>query len=106
MRILLDESAPRGLKRLLAAHDVQTVAERDWTAKSNGELLELAAAKFDVFITADQAMPHQQNLTKFDLAVIILAAGRNRIATYEPLAEKLKQSVVDARKGEALRFTA
>lgn len=107
MRILLDESAPRQLKGLLPGHAVETVPEQGWTSKRNGELLTLAVAGgFDVFITPDQSMPHQQNLEAFDIAVVILAAGRNRIATYEGLAGELRRSVEGARRREASWFTA
>jgi hypothetical protein len=51
MRLLVDESLPRGPKRELAAHDVATVAEMGWAGRSNGELLELAEDDFDVFLT-------------------------------------------------------
>lgn len=54
MRILLDESAPRGLKELLPGHEVKTVPEQGWASKLNGELLGLAVAdRFDVFVTPD-----------------------------------------------------
>jgi hypothetical protein len=54
MRILLDESLPRSLREELPGHSVRTVAEMDWSAVENGELLRLAAKQFDAFITADQ----------------------------------------------------
>ena len=96
MRILLDESTPRQLKRLLPGHEVETVPERGWASKKNGELLRLAVdAGFDVFVTADAALPNQQDLSKLDLAVVVLAAGLNRMSTYETLADRFKE-VVDA----------
>jgi hypothetical protein len=54
MRLLLDESLPRGLKRHLTAHEVATVPEQRWAGKSNGEFLRLAEAEFDAFLTADK----------------------------------------------------
>lgn len=107
MRILLDESVPRELKDLLADHEVETVPERGWASKRNGELLALAVEeRFDVFVTADQSLPDQQNLATFGIAVVVLAAGLNRIATYERLADELRQSVEDATRGEARWFRA
>ena len=46
MRLLLDESLPRGLKRMLAPHDVKTVPEMGWAGKSNGDLLTRAQVEF------------------------------------------------------------
>jgi hypothetical protein len=42
--------------------DVRTVAERGWAGISNGQLLALASAEFDVFITLDRNLPFQQHL--------------------------------------------
>lgn len=101
MRVLLDESAPRGLTDLLVGHEVETAPERGWASVRNGKLLALAAgAGFDVFVTPDQSLPRQQNLTRFDIAVVVLAAGRNRMATYVRLADGLRASVKAARRGE------
>lgn len=84
MRILLDESAPRQLKQLLSGHVVETVPENGWASKRNGELLGLAVeGGFDVFVTPDANLPRQQDLSKFDIAVVVLAAGLNRMSTYE-----------------------
>ena len=47
MRILLDESLPRPLARLLPEHEVRTVAAMGWTGIRNSELLQLAAGEFD-----------------------------------------------------------
>jgi hypothetical protein len=52
--------------------DVRTVAERGWAGISNGQLLALASAEFDVFITLDRNLPFQQHLPKFAIAVILL----------------------------------
>jgi cytochrome bd-type quinol oxidase subunit 1 len=65
-----------------------------------------APAGFDVVVTPDQNLPHQQNLSAFDISVVVLASGLNRMATYEPLAERLREAVVAAQRGSALIFTA
>jgi hypothetical protein len=65
MRLLLAESRPRKLKARLASHEVRTVPEVGWAGKTNGELLRLAEQEFDVFLTADQKLPNQQNLATF-----------------------------------------
>lgn len=75
MKLLLDESLPRRLKNELSQHEVTTVPERGWAGKTNGELLKLASGSFDVFITADQGLEYQQNLTNVEIAVIVLRAN-------------------------------
>jgi len=91
VRILLDESLPRPLARLLPEHDVRTVAAMGWAGKRNGELLQLAAVDFDAVLTADQNLEHQQDLAALPIAVIVLTAPTNRIESLRPLIPTLLQ---------------
>ena len=43
-------------------HECETVRDAGYSGKGNGELLTLAEKNFDVFITIDQNIRHQQNL--------------------------------------------
>jgi len=85
VRILLDESLPRPLARLLPEHEVRTVATMGWTGRRNGELLQLAAGDFDALLTADQNLEHQQNVSALPIAVVVLVAPTNRIESLRPL---------------------
>jgi hypothetical protein len=89
VRVLLDESLPRPLAALLTGHDVRTVASVGWNGKENGELLRLAAETFDVLITADRNLEHQQNLTTLPIAVVIVVASTNRLESLAPLVPGL-----------------
>ncbi len=89
MRILLDESLPGELKAELPGPDVRTVQEAGWSGLSNGELLARAAGKFDVFVTADQNLQYQQNLSALPVAVVVLVARSNRMQDLRPLLPDL-----------------
>ena len=89
MRVLLDESLPRPLGRLLVGHAVRTVGQAGWASFKNGVLLRLAASDFDVLITADQNMEFQQNLETLPLAVVVLVAESNRLESLEPLVPQI-----------------
>ena len=65
------------------------MAEVGWSGLSNGELLQLAAERFDLFVTADQNLQYQQNLGSLPLSVGVLAARDNRLETLVPLAAQL-----------------
>jgi hypothetical protein len=52
-----------------------------WTGPENGDLLRLAAEQFDVFVTADQKLRYQQNLTGRRLAIIVLPSNQVPIVT-------------------------
>ena len=81
MRILLDESLPRRLGRAFANHEVVTVVEAGWSGVENGELLRLAATRFDLFVTADQNLQFQQNLSSLPVSVAVLIAPDSKLAS-------------------------
>ena len=89
MRILLDESLPRRLRNSFPGHEVATVAETGWSGLTNGELLQLAASRFDLFVTADQNLQYQQDLSSLPLSVAVLAARNNRLDALLPLVAQL-----------------
>lgn len=74
MRILFDNNVPLGLRAFLRGHQVLTLTEMNWSPElENGELLSKAeAVAFDVFLTADQNIRYQQNLTRRGLALVVL----------------------------------
>jgi predicted nuclease of predicted toxin-antitoxin system len=100
MKVLLDECLPKKLKRQVEADFVQTVPEAGWASKKNGELLRLAEAAFDVLLTNDQNMEHQQNLKNFDLAFVVLVAPTNDIADLEPLMPAANKALKTIKAGE------
>lgn len=72
MRILFDQGTPVPLKQHLPGHQIDTAYERGWSRLSNGELLAAAEGQFDVLITTDQNLRHQQSLAGRKLAVLVL----------------------------------
>src|SRR4051812_21349208 len=85
MKVLLDECLPKRLKREVKADVVRTVPEMGWAGTKNGALLRLVEREFDVLLTNDQNLEHQQNLTRFALAVVVLVALTNNIEDLRPL---------------------
>ena len=66
MKLLFDQGTPAPLRRHLHGHSVDTLAEKGWSEKGNGELLDLAEREgYDVLVTTDQSQPHQQNLARW-----------------------------------------
>ena len=60
-----------------------------WSGKQNGELLRLAAASFDVLLTADRNIEHQQNLTELPISVVVLVAPTNRVESLRGFVPEL-----------------
>jgi hypothetical protein len=98
MRILLDENAPAGLRRILAGHDVRTAPEMGWARYSNGQLLDEAEkAGFEALITGDRSLPYQQNLTGRNIDVIIFSTNAWPIIRTQP--QTVLRAVANASPG-------
>ena len=93
MRVLLDECLPRKLKREVQSDVVKTVPEMGWAGTKNGALLRLVEREFDVLLTNDQNLEHQQNLKQFDLAVVVLVAITNDIEDLRPLMPTANEAI-------------
>lgn len=78
MKILLDECVPWPLRDLLPDHQCSTPRQLGWGGYRNGELLALAENNFDLFITADQSIQYQQNLSDRRIAVLELSTNDRR----------------------------
>ena len=85
MRLLLDESVPAKLGRLLPNHQVRTAVEMGWSGVKNGRLLALAGVNFEAFITVDKNMPFQQNLGTLPIALVVLDSVSNELHALMPL---------------------
>lgn len=100
MKILLDECVDQRFRKDLIGHEVATVQEAGWAGKKNGELLTLAAAKYEVFITVDRNLYFQQNLPKLQISVVILAAQSNRLSDLKLLAVEVLKAIPSLKSGE------
>jgi hypothetical protein len=78
--VLLDENLDWRLSKDLPSHEVDSVPRLGWAGIKNGELLRRAEESYDVLLTMDTGMPSQQNVSKLNLAVIVLRAPSNRLA--------------------------
>ena len=60
-----------------------------WAGTRNGDLLALAVSEFDVFLTTDRNLSYQQDVSAFDIAVIVLVARSNSIDELRPLTPRV-----------------
>lgn len=103
MRLLLDECLPVELAAHLPGYDVRTVRDLGWLGIRNGRLMKLIAesAAFDVFVTADKNLPHQQNLRDLPFAVAVLQVRSTRVPDVLAQAPELLRRLPHVRSGEA-----
>ena len=98
MRILLDQGTPVAIRHELVSHDVRTASEEGWSTLLNGELLRVAeVAGFDVLLTTDTSLPHQQNLKGRRIAVVVL--NKNRWLLIKPRLAEIVSAVGLAKPG-------
>ena len=73
MKLLFDQGTPAPLRGRLVAHSVDTLAEKGWSDKGNGELLDLAEQEgYEVLVTTDQSLRYQQNLVGRHVGLVVL----------------------------------
>lgn len=103
MKILLDECTPRVVKNRLPSWNISTVQEMGWSGLKNGMLLAAAEGLFDVFITTDKNLRHQQNLTGRKLAVMVLPSSRVPVVeTLIPIIEAVLSTI---RSGDLVEIS-
>jgi predicted nuclease of predicted toxin-antitoxin system len=98
MRILFDHGTPAPLRRKLVGHSVATAYEIGWADLDNGSLLDAAEAEFDILITTDQSLRHQQNLIGRKLSILVLST--TSWPKIEPQVQRLVTALNVLRPGE------
>lgn len=107
MRVLLDECIPHRLRHHVSGHYAATVAFMGWLGKRNGELLSLMSANgFEVLLTIDQGLRHQQNLDVHGVAVVLLDAGSDQLADLIPLMPSVCAALVTIQPGDIVEITS
>jgi hypothetical protein len=91
VKILLDECVPLPLREILNQHDCRTAQQMGWKNIENGKLLDLAEGEFDLFITADQGVRYQQNLTGRKIPILELST--NKLRLIQAATSQIKETV-------------
>ena len=101
MRILLDENLDWRLRRDLPGHETESVPLIGWAGIQNGELLRKAVEEgFEVLVTMDSNMVHQQNIGRYAIAMIALRAKSNRLDDTRPLMKKVLALLPQSKAGK------
>jgi hypothetical protein len=89
----------------LAEHDATTTQEQGWADVVNGKLLDLAEANgFDVILTADANIKHQQNFSARSITILIMRAFNNRLSTHLEMISDVKNALIETRPGEIVEI--
>jgi len=105
MRVLFDENVPRKLKWQIEA-EVVTVPEMGWGGVKNGKLLKLAQVEFDVLLTLDKGMRHQQNLTGLEISLILVSSVSSDVDDLLPLVPSINRVLKNVKVGQIILVDA
>jgi predicted nuclease of predicted toxin-antitoxin system len=107
VKVLLDECVPKDFCKSFPEHECHTAHQAGFGGKTNGDLLTAAErAGFEVLITVDRNMPHQQNLPRHNLALIILIAPSNDLDNLLPHAAACLRALRSVGSGQILQIGA
>lgn len=102
-RVLFDEEdVPRQLRRDLREFEIRTVQAEGWSSVKNGELLALSSEAFDVLVTADKKLRHQQNVARFDIGVVVIATRDTRLPRIREVLEELRDAIRKVAPGTVI----
>jgi len=103
VKVLFDECMPQPLRLHLPDFEILTAQEVGWGRVKNGELLKRAEGVFDVFLTADQQLRYQQNLTGRRLAILVLST--NRWPKIKAKTQEIAAAIQALRPGDYVELT-
>lgn len=99
MKILFDQGVPVPLRQELQRMEITTAYSMGWSNLSNGALLKQAeAAGLKVFVTTDQNLRYQQNLTERHIAILVLPT--TRWPEIKPHADKIRDALSQIKPGD------
>lgn len=101
-RVLFDENMPRKLRRDLPEFYIRTAQEQGWSAYKNGQLLKQLSEVFDVLVTIDQNVRHQQNLAKFNVGIVAIEIPDTRIVFLRELIPEIREAITVVNPGELI----
>ena len=97
-RILLDQNIPLPLARELSGHEVVHASQLARGRLTNGDLLAAAQRNaFDIMVSADRGILHEQNHAKRRIALVML--GSNRWLLVRLHLEAIRRAVDEVEAG-------
>jgi hypothetical protein len=103
VKILFDANTPAPLARFLRGHSVKRADELGWQGLENGALLVAAEHEgFDILVTCDQNILHQQSFTDRRLAVVVVSS--NHWPSLRPVAARIATAIDFVQTGQVLKI--
>ena len=100
-KVLFDNGVPKGIASSVVGHQVTRSRQLGWHLLKNGDLLKQAeTGGFDVLLSTDKNIQHQQNLKERRIALVVLKEQR------WSMVQQFSDQIVDAvNKAEPGSYT-
>jgi predicted nuclease of predicted toxin-antitoxin system len=103
VKILLDECLPLDFRHSFSQHEAHTVQWAGLKGKKNGDLLKAAeAAGYDVLLTVDNGLSHQQPPTGRKVSIILIRSRTNQIEDLLPQVDAILQALEGIHSGQTI----
>jgi len=100
MKILLDECVTKKLIPFLKDHEVSTVSQMKWNGLKNGELIsKVEQGGFEMLLTIDKKIKYQQNISKYDIIIVIINTPSSAIQFLSEYIPNLNKAINSFEKG-------
>jgi predicted nuclease of predicted toxin-antitoxin system len=106
MRVLLDNNIPRRFKQSLKGLDVTHVLDVALAGLKDGPLLDTLVGRYDVLVTMDKSLRHQQNLSGRSFAIVLLRARSNKLRDIQSLEPQLRRQLPFCQPGQVYEVSA
>ena len=81
---------------------MDTLAEKGWSDKDNGELLDLAEREgYEILVTTDQNLRYQQNLEGRQVGIVVLLSANWPAVRLR--AQEIGQAIAAVRPGKVIK---
>lgn len=96
-KVLLDENLPRPHKSHFSNQLIVTsVPDLGWQSKQNGELLSAMSPEgISYLLIADRNLRFQQNLSVYNITIVVLVSYDIRLKALTPHADKIEKTILN-----------
>jgi hypothetical protein len=103
VKILLDECLPLDFRHSFPDHEAHIAQWAGLKGKKNGELLLAAElAGYDVLLTVDQGLPHQQSSAGRKLSILLVRSRTNQLEDLLPLVGSILNALETIQPGQTI----
>jgi hypothetical protein len=105
LRVLLDAQIDKKFKKSIAGHRVWTARDQSLHKFLDGALLDAVEQRgFDVLVTMDKSLQHQNRVAGRSFGIVLLRAQSNRLADLLPLVPDLLTALAHVQPGEIIEI--